>query len=402
MSLEVSHAPDRARTANARVEVGALLAQAQNKTGLSDFGDPWFLGPLERLVEAINAEAGLADASASPVQRIVQSLVDRLTLFDLLKNRPQIRDENVDVVGVILGLPRTGSTLLHRLLGSSPQLTSGYWWEMNFPMPLPGEQPGDPSPRVNLAKSVVTDLLREWPDFETIDPIDATGLCEEVVLLDKSFLSSTYDSILNVPSYGRWMDQADHRKAYAELRIWLQVVQSLRAAGPRRKWLLKSPHHLMAGLDGLLAEFPEARLIMTHRAVEHSLPSYCSMCASMTAPFSSTFRKSEQGAYWNWKFQQGLRKLMRHRAELPVNRFVDVTYEETTKAPLETAMRVMRQIGLEPTADDAAAFQACLDENRRDTRPSHRYDPREFGLTVEEIQQAFRFYTDCYLPERRA
>jgi len=139
----------------AQLDIDKLMQRAQTLAGLTDFGDRWFLVPLGRLIEAINAEAGLVDADSMPVERIVHALVDRLRLIQALNDEPAILDERIDVAGVIIGLPRTGSTILQRMLASSPQLTSGYWWEVTLPLPLPGEQPGDPRPRQALAKEMV-------------------------------------------------------------------------------------------------------------------------------------------------------------------------------------------------------------------------------------------------------
>ncbi len=127
------------------IETASLLAQARAATGLADFGDEWFLVPLEKLVASINAEAGLLH-DGGHIDRIVYALMDRLVVTDLIRRRPEILDEEINVAAAIIGLPRTGSTMLHRLLASLPGMTSPWWWEVTFPLPLPGEEPGDPSP----------------------------------------------------------------------------------------------------------------------------------------------------------------------------------------------------------------------------------------------------------------
>src|SRR5271156_3400822 len=156
-----------------RITTGALMDAARARAGLIDFGDEWFIAPLEHLVTALNEEARLKSAEAGPVQRITHSLIERLQLVDTLKRQPEILDEKVHVAGAVLGLPRTGSTMLQRLLGSSPQLTSGFWWEVTFPLPFPGEQPGDPTPRQEAAKAAVEYFYTTWPEFRSIHPMDA-------------------------------------------------------------------------------------------------------------------------------------------------------------------------------------------------------------------------------------
>lgn len=379
------------------VTTAALLDAARAATGLGDFGDPWFMVPLEKLVACINAEAGLLAPTGGPVDRIVYALMDRLVLTDLIRRRPEILDEKIEVAGAILGLPRTGSTMLHRLLAASPQLTAPRWWEVTFPLPLPDEQPGDPSPRHALAKQTVSDFLASWPNFESIDPIDAMEVSEEVILLDKSFLSTTYDSMMHIPGYGLWQADQGHERAYRELKVWLQVIQSQTPERRGRKWILKTPHHLLGGLSGLLSVFPEARLIMTHRDVAQVLPSYCSMCESMTVMASSTYRRETQGAYWSKRFATGMDRLMALRRTLPADRFIDVQYRDTVTDPIGTARRVMLAMGYDFTAADEAAMAACVAGNAREKRPAHRYSAADFGIDNAQVARDFAVYSRQYL-----
>ena len=382
--------------ATTRITAGSLLDRARHATGLVDFGDPWFLGPLEHLVTSLNKDACLTAADPAVIQRIVYSLGERLSLVETLKRQPHIRDEKVTVAGAILGLPRTGSTMLQRLLGSSPQLTSGYWWEMTFPLPLPGEVPGDPSPRHAAAKATVEAFYAQWPEFRSIHPMDAMAHDEDVMLLDKTFLSSTYDSIAWVPSYGFWMAQQDMTRAYQELRVWLQVLQSQSPWRRGRKWILKSPHHLIGGLQGFLDVFPEARGIMTHRRVEEVIPSYCSMCAAMTAGDAATFDATALGPYWTKRFADAMHGLIAARKTAAPGRFIDIHYTAAMEDPVREAEHVMQALGLEVTKADRDAMNAWLAANGREARPPHIYTPEQFGLEPAKLAEQFRFYTEAF------
>jgi Sulfotransferase family len=382
--------------AGAKISTGTLLDAARTRASLNDFGDEWFLPPLEHLVAALNDEARLKSTEAGPVQRIIYSLVERLQLVDTLKRHPEILDEKVEVAGAVLGLPRTGSTMMQRLLGSSPQLTSGFWWEVTFPLPFPGEKPGDPAPRQEAARATVEAFYAQWPEFRSIHPMDAMAHDEDVMLLDKTFLSSTYDSIAWVPTYGFWMAQQDMTRAYQELRVWLQVLQSQSPARRKQKWILKSPHHLIGGLQGFLDVFPEARGIMTHRRVEEVIPSYCSMCASMTAGDAVSFDPLQLGPYWVTRFRDAMQGLIAARQQQPVGRFIDVRYSAAMEDPVREARDVMEALGLEFTPSDDAALNAWLAANGREARPPHIYTPEEFGLDATELAQEFRFYTEAF------
>lgn len=383
----------------AHLSVDRLLAEARAETGLRDFGDPWFLGPLDRLVGFVNRDAGLVSPESSAGVRIRGALVDRLRLVQYFKDHPNVGEERVEVACAIVGLPRTGSTMVHRLLASSPRLTALWWWETAFPLPLSNEALDNPTPRQEAGKQLVAWLLDEWPDFESIDPMDAMAINEEVVLLDRTFLSSTYDSMMPIHEYGFWQAEQDHEPAFRDLYRFMQAIQHQRVARgePRRPWVFKTPHHLMGGLAGFLEVWPGAKLVMTHRDVAHVVPSYCSMCCSLTVNSSTTYRQENQGAHWSRRFREGLERLEAIRAALPGGQIVDVRYEETVQDPVGTGERVMTALGLGFDESDRAAMEACVEANRREGRPRHKYSSDQFGLTPEGIARDFAFYHEKYL-----
>lgn len=380
----------------AELSVDALLANARSTTGLHDFGNDWFLKPLARLVAETNADAGLVAPDAGAGQRIQGALMDRLGLVQYFKDHPEAADEIIEPACAIVGLPRTGSTVMHRLLASAPDLTSLFWWETCFPLPFSDEKPGDPAPRIAMAHQIVEQLLTEWPDFESIDPIEAEAVAEEVILLDRTFLSTTYDSMMPVPSYGFWQSEQDHEAAYRDLVKFMQVIQH-RRGGEQKKWVLKTPHHLLGGMKGLLAVFPDINLVMTHRDVGDVLPSYCSMCASLSVGASTTYDPMKQGQYWTDRFRNGLQRFEELRQALPEGRVIDVKYRDTVTDPVGTAEKVMKAMGFDFDQAEQRAMEACMAENVRENRPKHKYSAEQFGLTAAKITQDFAFYHDQYL-----
>ncbi|MGC1470749.1 MAG: sulfotransferase [Sphingorhabdus sp.] len=381
------------------LSVDALLQNARKQTGLDDFGDDWFLTPLHKLVDHVNRDAGLVSPESSAGARIQGALADRLQLEQYFKDHPEAAAEKIDLSCAIIGLPRTGSTMVHRLLASSPQLTALWWWETAFPLPLEGETLADPTPRQQAAKGMVDWLLSEWPDFESIDPMDALAINEEVVLLDRTFLSTTYDSMMPIHSYGHWQAGQDHKPAIRDLYRFMQVIQHQRVARgeARRPWVFKTPHYVMGALSGLLKVWPDVKLVMTHRNVAQVLPSYCSMCASLSVNSSTSYRKEEQGAHWTRRFHDGLDRLEDIRRRLPAGQIIDVRYEDTVSDPLGTGTQLIEALGIAADGEDRKAMQRAIDENARDTRPRHKYSAADFGLTSAGISTDFADYHDKYL-----
>jgi hypothetical protein len=377
------------------IEVQQLLDSAAAKAGHDRFGDDWFLEPLTVLVDALNRQADLSPMGLQMTERrLTALLVDRLRLRQYQADHPEVLSEQVSVAAEICGLPRTGSTLLHRLLAASPQLTSTLSWECSYPIPFPGEGPGA-EVRKGKAKKMMELFLELSPDFGDIHTVVWDGPEEDVLLLDRSFTAMSWDSFYWVPDYGIWLRSFDQSKAYDELRQWLQVLQHQDPSREGQQWILKSPHHLTAA-DTVLDTFPDCTIVMTHRSPTSAVPSYASMVAAMTAQYSSTADPKQIGRYWNDRFVECLTGFAEVRARRP-ERFVDVPFKRTVTEPLATAVHVMSALGLTVGPDDERAFEDYLEVNKQERHGSHSYTAEDFGLSTEQLEKDFAFYERDYL-----
>jgi hypothetical protein len=377
------------------LSVDTLRANAIAKAGTDEFGDEWFLEPLGVLVRSLNEEAALSELGHQMTERrLTALLVDRLRLRQLQRQHPEILDTPVEVAAEICGLPRTGSTLLHRLLSASPQLTSTLSWECSYPLPFPGESPAA-EVRKGKAKKMMEMFLELSPEFADIHAVVWDGPEEDILLLDRGFATMSFDSFYWAPSYGVWLRSYDQSRSYAELREWLQVLQWQDADRAGRKWVLKSPHHLTA-VDTVLDEFPDCKIVMTHRAPTSAVPSYASMVQAMTSQYSDAADPVQIGHYWSERFQESLRQFDQVRARRP-ERFIDVPFKATVAEPLETAKSVMSQLGLTVGPTDIDAFNDYLEINRQEKHGSHSYTAEDFGLSTEQLARDFDFYERAYL-----
>lgn len=375
--------------------VDDLMKAAVDKTGSADFGDEWFLEPLAVLVESLNAEARLSEIGEQmTARRLTALMVDRLRLRALQREHPEILHEQVDLAAEICGLPRTGSTLLHRLLAASPQLTSTASWECSYPLPFPGEGPDAPE-RKRRARERMEAFLALSPEFAQIHTVTWDGAEEDVLLVDRSFVSMSFDSFYWVPSYGIWLRSYDQSKAYGELREWLQVLQWQDPSRAGRRWVLKSPHHLTAA-ETVLDTFPGCRIVMTHRSPVQAVPSYASMVMSMSSQFSNDLDPVAIGRYWSERFQETLLAFASVREARP-DRFVDVHFKAMLTDPLAEVRRVLTALDLTPGPADDAAWSAYLEQNKAERHGTHDYTAETFGLSDDQLAKDFAFYTEAYL-----
>ncbi|MEU0878736.1 sulfotransferase [Lentzea sp. NPDC005914] len=381
-------------TVTTELNVSELLEKACAKTGLTDFGDDWFREPLDVLVRSLNTEAALSPLGFELTRhRLTALLADRLRLRALQRSNPSVLDVEVRVAAEICGLPRTGSTLLHRLLAASPQVTSTLSWEVAYPIPFPGEGPDAPD-RKRRAQERMQMFAQLSPEFGDLHTVVWDGPEEDVILLDRTFVSMSYDSFYWVPSYGDWLRSADQSPAYRELREWLQVLQ-WQSPDRALPWVLKSPHHLTA-VDAVFDTFPDCKIVMTHRSPVNAVPSYASMVRAMSSQYSENVDPVRIGRYWSRRFADTLRDFASAREARP-DRFVDVRFADTVSKPLEVARQVLDALGLPAGPADDAAFEAYLARNRTERHGSHCYAPTDFGLSEDQLHRDFAFYSEVYL-----
>ncbi|MXX78402.1 MAG: sulfotransferase, partial [Gemmatimonadales bacterium] len=265
------------------LDVDRMIAAARRRTGLSDFGDEWFLEPLEVLVESINAEARLTPLGATIQRaRIVSALAIRLRGEQLLREHPEILDADPGRILLIAGLQRTATTTLHRLLAADPRIRALRAWEVLNPVPLGDERPGAPRRRMRQAKRAARAIGILAPDFRAVHPMAWDAPEEDVLLLDLAFMSQAPEAALHVPSYSRWLEARDHTRCYEYLLTMLKILHWQR---PGARWVLKTPHH-MEYLDIILDVFADVCVIQTHRDPKKSVPSFCSMVAHGRGIFS--------------------------------------------------------------------------------------------------------------------
>ena len=374
-----------------------LVAQAIEQTSLTDFGDDWFFANIDALIPSLNKQAKLSPEGIYGAQHmIVSGLVNRLRHIQLIKDNPEILNEQVNVTAVLTGLPRTGSTMLHRMLAAAPKLTGVRWYETQNYVPLEGEVRGNPAPRLEAAKGVLAYMLEAIPELMSIHPMDIEQPDEEVIILGQLFSSSMIESTYFVPDYAEWLSGQDPRKAYDDL---IQILQSLQWQDPSRKgksWVLKTPGHLM-GLQTVLEVFPDAKIVMTHRNPVSTIPSYCSMEASLYKMGSTDISNAEIGSYWMKHLKDWLDNFMAVRANADSDRFIDVNYKSLLTASSQEGMRVLSAAGIPMSSEIKTGMEEWIEANRREHRAAHKYSLQDFGLDEDDIRTKYGDYISQYV-----
>lgn len=380
----------------------SLMDKATEQTGLSDFGDEPFHEPLRVLCESLEQEMLLSQAGRqSAHRRLLGILVTRLRLQALWKRRPEILELEVPSPWFIVGLPRSGTTFLHRLLAQDPALRSAPFWEILNPLPLGNNDteivpaaevpPPQPDPRIALAEQALSSLHRVAPELVRMHEMQAEAPDEELGLLALGFCSMGFEFSFTVPSYVRYYASQDHEAGYRYFRRVLQTLQWLRGGS---RWVLKAPSH-MEQLKPLLAVFPDATVIQTHRDAVTATVSLASLtCYGVRAYFDHP-NPLVMGRSLSGAVERLLRGIDRDRA-VGDPRFVDVQFAALMADPITMVRSIYSAAGRKLTAAAEQAMRGWMASNPRAKHGAHEYSAEDFGIDEGERRKALRFYHERF------
>lgn len=380
-----------------------LLAEAQRRTGLHDFGDPRFREPMEKLLESLDRDARLHEAGRQAQrERVIGSLVTRLTAEAFVAEHPEIEDERIEAPLVIVGPTRSGTTRLHRMLSADPRHFTVLWWENRSPVPRPGTDWRRDDPRIAEAREEVRQVLEAAPQMKAIHPWDPMGPDEDALLCEHAFFSYVPESSVHVPSYRDWMQEQDVTPAYAFLARMLRILQwQKKERGERgERWVVKTPQHL-GFIETFCRVFPDARIVQTHRDPLSAVPSAASMYSTLWQITSDEVDLSAAGRQCRDRLELDLSRFLAFRARQPADRVFDLWFDEMERDSIGPVERMYAWLGTPFLPETRRALERWLVDNAREKRPPHRYTFETFGLTKDDLLHRFADYREKYILPRK-
>ena len=372
-----------------------LVTAARRRTALVDadldlIPETTYVEALECLLGSLEDEAALTPAGRYFArEQVVTSLTNRLTLSATLDAHPEIRQSDLSPAIVIVGLPRSGTTLLQHLLARDPAHRVLRHWEASRPAASRGPDEDRAAQRATDRSLRLLDYLA--PDARALHPVDTDEPTECVTLFSNSFASLELATFNQVPSYLSWCLANDFHAAYREYVLQLQVLQWHER---RSRWLLKSPAHIF-WLDQLLEALPDARIIQIHRDPLEVLGSFCSLSAVLSGIGSDAIDVAAIGGLWAPAWADGLQRAEAVRREGPSERFVDVEYSSLVRDPMGQVRRLYDHLGLELEASTIALMDAYLSSHQQHSQGVHRYSLAQFGLDPDcEAERFSRFRSE--------
>jgi hypothetical protein len=378
------------------LDASALIAAAQEAAGLDDMGgDEWREG-CEQLVDALATEAKLNELGTSiACGDVIEHITNRLQVIEWRKTHPELAEQQVVPPIVIVGQGRTGTTILFDLLACDPNVRVPLTWEVDLPVPPPQTATFTTDPRIAESQARYDGIDLVLPDFKAMHPMGAQLAQECVRITIQDFRSMIYPTQFRVPSYGDWLlHEADMSSAY---RYHHQFLQHLQSGHPGQPWVLKSPGHIWS-LDALMAEYPNALLVQTHRDPLKIIASLSSLIATLRSLSSDETSIPEVAEEFAPYLIEGLDKSVdaREQGIVPADQVVDMTFRDFMADPFVTIGKVYDALGMELTGEALGNMKRFLEEHPADAHGGHRYAWENTGLDVGEWRERSQRYQERF------
>lgn len=382
---------DRLGLLRRRLRAEHLLRTARQGAGFDDLGDATCLDSLQRLLDALAAEASLSVVGHLTARwDALRFLSNLLRLQAEEAHTPAILAQHVDRPVFITGLPRSGTTFLHRLLLLDPGNRAPLVWQTIYPYPLTDD--------IDRRVGQVARQLRmfEWlaPEFRGLHPLSATSPQECSEITAHVFRSLRFDTTYDIPSYRTWLDATGHVPAYQFHKRFLQHLQQQGTAArqPLQRWVLKCPDHVFA-LSAIRDVYPDARLVFVHRDPVSVLLSVARLTQVLRAPFTRRLDPLAIGRQESARWLQGAQLMMEAaRAPQGESPICHVHYLDLITDPLTTVAGVYRHFGLHLADTIAARMQQEVGRTQNGGYAPHAYRFEDHGLQADRERAKFRAY----------
>src|SRR5213596_1603515 len=377
---------EKARIRSTPIIATDLIGTAKRRCGLDDFGEGELFEALSRLLDSCRDEArlNLIGKIALKVD-VLAALCARLKMERDRQLHPNISRQEIRKPLFIVGLPRSGTSVLHRLLAADPEHRAPLMWEVRSPSP-----PNRVREKRRIQRATQSCNFFNWlvPTFRYVHTVGAEVPQECVSLMTATFLSDQFDAMYYVPSYRSWFFRQDLRPAYEYHRRFLQHLQFRRNA---RRWILKAPTHMFA-LPALLSVYPDALFVQTHRTPIDSMASVSSLVTILRSAFSDAvdpftiYREAIQ--YWS----ETMEKFLDERDRLAGNRICDIQYDEICREPIGAVRRIYEYFGWILSREAEQRMRVLVASQAERQSANHRYDLSQFGSSAQEVLSVFATY----------
>jgi hypothetical protein len=361
----------------------------QMSGGLTDFGPQDYLPGLRALLDSLTRETQFSEVGRQfGMGTVAGTLAARLHTQRGWQQRPEFRKVEIRRPLVITGVPRTGTTALHKLLAMDPQFQGLEHWITEAPQPRPPRETWESNPAYQASVAGLKIFFEIMPEMRKAHDIVADEVDECLEVLRQSFVSNRFASGMHTPSYARWLRTQDELPSY---RRFVDVLRLVGIDAPQQRWLLKNPGHIVT-MECLLEVLPDACVIQTHRDPVKALPSLCSTLHMAWRMFEGENARADQIGpreveYWA-DAVEATDRVRRTRGE----QFHDVHHRDFHRNPLGIVRGIYDRFGLSLSDETARRMQQWIDASPTTKHGEHKYRLEDYGITADQIRKRFADY----------
>lgn len=390
---------DQQRFEAQRLELDAdeLISEARQVTGLTNFGPFEFETALRKLLDCCARDLALSEQGMLVFKAdIVRVLANRLRMQKDIVAHPEILEEDVSDPFIIFGLPRSGTTKLHKMLSAPDNVQKTLLWKLLNPAPFPDTKPRELDPRIAAVanSSLLTDGK---PERDAAHRIAVHEVEEEGIVYQMSFQDYNWDLILHSPTYFNWIMSESSADSYRLAKTVFQYLQWQDGGKRDRPWVFKSVSHL-AYVDTLLESFPNATLIQPHRDPHKCIPSFAKFTSGLVGVYADSLDPHKHGAATlkGWRVAMERYLVVREKLRLD-DRILDVDYEKVRHDPMSIVRDAYARSPYVLTDEADQIMLEWHNENVQGKHGKHEYSLEEFGLSGADIEQSFDSYMHRFI-----
>ena len=377
-----------------KLDADAIIAKARKRAGFDGPMPGHTETGMRILIKSIKEEGGANPFGALAAKTLFErTLYGRFKMEQVLAANPDIEKAEIKEPVFIIGMPRTGTTILHAMMHEDPANRSPLAWECLLPYPAPKPETFEDNDQIKRVTKDFEQLFKLVPDFQLKHYMtaDSPQECLSINALDFNSFQPTAQFYL--PSYMDWFhNRADKLET---MRFHKRFLQYLQSGGVKsERWLLKTPVHLMR-LPELFEVYPDARIIMTHRhpaKVVASTTSLISSVRSLYGDHEDPIRTGqEQAEIWSMYFERFMESRKKLNKE---DQIIDLKFDDFVKDQIGVVKKIYDRFDMHLSDEALAKFKHFLDQNPKDKKGVHVYTLEDFGLKEEEINRQYAHYID--------
>lgn len=372
-------------------QIDALHEQAAQLTGFDDFGPPDYREPMKLLMadyDRLAIPTGIEMAAGA----FVGMLAARLFAYRGFRDHPAFAAARIEKPIIILGMPRTGTTSLQRLLAQDPDCQYLVPWLGNAPQPRPPRETWEANPWFQATHQGLEMLYTIAPMLRAMHPMRAGDADECRYAMEPSLWSPALAFAGVVGDYADWVVKADTRPAYTYFRKVLGLI----AAGDRRHWILKDPTTHLWAPETMMEFFPDARLVYTHREPVTAMASVADMLWNIRVLRQRGLTPQQNGREHLAMWAPAIERTTRVLERLPSWQVVHVHIEELNSDPVGTAERIYGHFGMPVGARTLDAWKRHVKTDARSGHGAHRYQAESAGIQASEVEARMPEYCASY------